>query len=250
MVQQRAVRTRQQVLDAAAEEFAAHGYLGTTLLDVVRRTGMTKGALYGHFASKEELAAALIEEGGSELSTRAARAGEAGAAVPATVRETVLDLARHLRQDARARSALRLAVEAPQLDRHEFGLVERICRPLTRAVASTQAGDGSLSGHPPQAVARLLMSVFFGVPHPVPRDDADAARRFDDLWATVQGPPTPTQPPPPAHPTDTHPAPAPPSSRSLSPTPPPPASYRAATTTGQALNSRRDKENRGKRGRA
>ncbi|WP_327187204.1 TetR family transcriptional regulator [Streptomyces sp. NBC_01334] len=188
MVQERAARTREQVLNAAAVEFAAHGYMGTTLLDVIQRTGMTKGALYGHFSSKEELATALIEEAGDELSTRAARAGEPDAAAVRALRETVLDLARHLREDTRARSALRLAVESPHLDRHDLGLVQRICLPLTRAVTQAQAGDGSSGGYPPEAVARLLVSVFFGVPHPVPRDDADAARQFDDLWAAVSGP--------------------------------------------------------------
>lgn len=148
MTQERAVRTREHVLDAAAEEFAAHGYMGTTLLDVIQRTGMTKGALYGHFSSKEELAAALIEEAGGELSTRAARTGEPDAAAVRTLRETVLDLARHLRQDTRARSALRLAVESPHLDRHDLGLVQRICLQLTRAVEEAQSGDGSTGGYP------------------------------------------------------------------------------------------------------
>ncbi|MDN3029365.1 TetR/AcrR family transcriptional regulator [Streptomyces sp. S.PB5] len=188
MVQKRAVRTRQQVLDAAAEQFAAHGYMGTTLLDVVKRTGMTKGALYGHFSSKEKLAAALVEEAGAELSLRAARADRPGPAAVDALRETVLDLTRHLRQDARARSALRLAVEVPCLDHNEHGLVERICLPLARAVAQTQADGGGSGQLPPQAVARLLMSAFFGIPHPVPDDDADAARRFDELWATVSAP--------------------------------------------------------------
>ncbi|MFC1436260.1 TetR family transcriptional regulator [Streptacidiphilus sp. N1-3] len=189
MTQERAVRTREQVLNAAAEEFAVNGYTGTTLLDVVKRTGMTKGALYGHFSSKEELAAALIEEAGGELANYAARADEPDTAAALSLRQTVLGLARHLRLDTRARSALRLAVEAPHLDRHEPGLVERICLPLTRAVAQTQAGEEGDGRHHPEAVVRLLMAVFFGVPHPVPRNDADAARQFDDLWATLSRPP-------------------------------------------------------------
>lgn len=188
MTQGRAIRTREQVLDAAAEEFAAHGYMGTTLLDVIQHTGMTKGALYGHFSSKEDLAVALIEEAGAELSARAAWTGGPGTAAVRTLRETVLGLARHLRQDRRARSALRLAVETPHLDRHDTGLVQRICLPLTRAVTQAQASDGSMGGYAPEAVARLLVSAFFGVPHPVPHDDADAGRRFDDLWAAVSGP--------------------------------------------------------------
>jgi AcrR family transcriptional regulator len=188
MVQERAVRTREQVLDAAAEEFAANGYTDTTLLAVVQRTGMTKGALYGHFSSKEELAEALVQEAGAELSLRAGRAVRPGQAAAGALRGTVLDLTRHLRQDARARAAVRLAVEAPWLERDEHGLVDRICLQLARAVAHATAGDGGPGVLPPQAVARLLMSVFFGIPHPVPGDDADAARRFDSLWATVSAP--------------------------------------------------------------
>lgn len=188
MVQERAVRTREQVLDAAAEEFAANGYTDTTLLAVVQRTGMTKGALYGHFSSKEELAEALVEEAGAELSLRAGRAVRSGRDAAGALRETVLDLARHLRQDARARAAVRLVVEAPWLERDDHGLVDRISLRLARAVAQATTGDGGPGSLPPQAVARLLMSVFFGIPHPVPDDDADAARRFDSLWATVSAP--------------------------------------------------------------
>lgn len=168
MTQERALRTRAQVLAAAAEEFATHGYLGTTLLAVVQRTGMTKGALYGHFSSKEELATALIEEAGDELVERAGQHA---------LRENVLDLVRHLRGDASARSALRLAMEVPHLDRHGPGLVERIRLRLTHAVTETQAGHRSS----PETITRLLMSALLGIPHPVPRDDADAARRFDEL---------------------------------------------------------------------
>ncbi|MFC7384186.1 MULTISPECIES: TetR family transcriptional regulator [Sphaerisporangium] len=187
MTQKRAVRTRALVLAAAAEEFAAHGYNGTTLLNVVERTSMTKGALYGHFSSKEELAAALIEEAGDELIARAERRLE-GTAALLSLRETMLDLTRHLRRDPLARSALRLAVEAPQLDRRALGLVERISLSLTRAVARAHAENRVTSRFPPEAVARLLMTVFFEIPHPAPRNDADAARRFDDLWEAASGP--------------------------------------------------------------
>lgn len=187
MAQERAVQTRALVLAAAAEEFAANGYDGTKLLNVVERTSMTKGALYGHFSSKEELAATLIEEAGNELIARVERRVEGTTALLA-LRETMLDLTRHLRRDALARSALRLAVEAPHLDRHAHGLVGRISLSLARAVARAHAESRVMGRHPPDTVARLLMSLFFEIPHPAPRDDADAARRFDDLWKAVSGP--------------------------------------------------------------
>jgi AcrR family transcriptional regulator len=49
-------------LDAAAEVFEARGFAGANLSDILSRAGVTKGAMYFHFASKEELANAIIEE--------------------------------------------------------------------------------------------------------------------------------------------------------------------------------------------
>ena len=60
--QDRAERTRNLILDAAAEAFEARGFVGASLSDILARAGVTKGALYFHFKSKEELAKALIEE--------------------------------------------------------------------------------------------------------------------------------------------------------------------------------------------
>jgi AcrR family transcriptional regulator len=60
--QDRAERTRNVILDAAAEAFEARGFAGASLSDILTRAGVTKGALYFHFASKEELAKALVEE--------------------------------------------------------------------------------------------------------------------------------------------------------------------------------------------
>ncbi|GAB2613202.1 ScbR family autoregulator-binding transcription factor [Streptomyces capparidis] len=55
------MRTRQAVLEAAGEAFAEHGFLGTSMAEILARAGVTKGALYFHFSSKEELALALVE---------------------------------------------------------------------------------------------------------------------------------------------------------------------------------------------
>src|ERR1700709_183863 len=61
-VQQRAIRTRAAVLDAAAEVFAKTGYSATTLNDITAAAGVTKGAVYFHFPDKEAVANALIED--------------------------------------------------------------------------------------------------------------------------------------------------------------------------------------------
>lgn len=46
---------REQLLDAAARVFARQGYDGTRILDIVREAGVSTGAVYGRFRSKNEL---------------------------------------------------------------------------------------------------------------------------------------------------------------------------------------------------
>ncbi|MEU9876635.1 ScbR family autoregulator-binding transcription factor [Streptomyces phaeochromogenes] len=58
--QERAIRTRRALLVAAAEVFDEVGYEAATISDVLKKSGMTKGALYFHFTSKEELAQAVL----------------------------------------------------------------------------------------------------------------------------------------------------------------------------------------------
>jgi AcrR family transcriptional regulator len=62
--QARSETTRQKLLDAAIDLFTQVGYATAGLEEIIERTGMTKGALYHHFDSKEALATAIIEQGG------------------------------------------------------------------------------------------------------------------------------------------------------------------------------------------
>ena len=57
-----------QVLDAAAAQFAEKGFDGATIRDIVRSVGMLPGSLYCHFATKEELLAAVYAEGVHRIS--------------------------------------------------------------------------------------------------------------------------------------------------------------------------------------
>ncbi len=60
--QERAVRTRQAVLVAAAEVIGERGYEAATIAEIIQRAKVTKGALYFHFPSKDALARAVIAE--------------------------------------------------------------------------------------------------------------------------------------------------------------------------------------------
>jgi AcrR family transcriptional regulator len=58
--QERAVRTRAIILRTAAEVFDELGFSGANIRTITQRAGITQGAMYFHFGSKEELARAVM----------------------------------------------------------------------------------------------------------------------------------------------------------------------------------------------
>jgi AcrR family transcriptional regulator len=58
--QERAVQTRAAILHAAAEVFDTYGYAGASINKILARAGVTPGAMYFHFSSKEDLARAVM----------------------------------------------------------------------------------------------------------------------------------------------------------------------------------------------
>ncbi|MGH8801663.1 MAG: TetR/AcrR family transcriptional regulator [Casimicrobiaceae bacterium] len=59
-----------QLLDEAARLFRAQGFHGTSVREIVRAVDMLPGSLYYHFAAKEDLLAAVYEEGVRRISAR------------------------------------------------------------------------------------------------------------------------------------------------------------------------------------
>jgi len=60
--QRRSLETRDLMLDAAYRLFASQGYGQTSVDGIIAEAGASKGAFYHHFASKEELFRALLED--------------------------------------------------------------------------------------------------------------------------------------------------------------------------------------------
>ena len=54
--------TKVRIVDTALELFAQNGYLGTSMSDIAQQLGITKGALYKHFASKQEILDQIIQK--------------------------------------------------------------------------------------------------------------------------------------------------------------------------------------------
>ena len=73
-VQARAEATRKTIILAAVELFDTVGYGSTTMGHIIDRAGITKGAFYYHFPTKESVAAAIIEDADTviEVSTASA----------------------------------------------------------------------------------------------------------------------------------------------------------------------------------
>ncbi|MET9912833.1 TetR/AcrR family transcriptional regulator [Streptomyces sp. NPDC006476] len=162
--QERARRTREKVLDAAAEEFAVQGYSRATLHAVAARTGMTKGALYGHFASKEVLASALLARYHEVWEEMLLTRDTPGVAARTALESLVLDLARRLKADIRLRAALRLATDCPSLTRGLPDVYRDVQRDLVELVRRAQQ-EGGMPPHPPELVAQLLLTAMHGALH-------------------------------------------------------------------------------------
>ena len=53
--------TKERILETALELFAQSGYLGTSMSDIAGELGITKGALYKHYTSKQEILNSIVE---------------------------------------------------------------------------------------------------------------------------------------------------------------------------------------------
>ncbi len=62
-----AADTRERLLEAAAEVFAARGYDGTRVADIAAAAGVSRGAMYAHYSSKADLLVAALRTHGPRL---------------------------------------------------------------------------------------------------------------------------------------------------------------------------------------
>lgn len=54
--------TKERILEEALKLFSQNGYSGTSMSDIAKQLGITKGALYKHYASKQDIFDAISEE--------------------------------------------------------------------------------------------------------------------------------------------------------------------------------------------
>ncbi|MER5637817.1 ScbR family autoregulator-binding transcription factor [Kitasatospora sp. NPDC002227] len=109
--QERASRTRQLIIQAAAQAFDLEGFALTGLSEIAQLCGVSKGALYFHFGSKEQLADAVMTESRETLRDIVRQARSRRGAGLQYLIDLCHGLARQLDQDVVFRAGLRLTEE-------------------------------------------------------------------------------------------------------------------------------------------
>ncbi|MET9295190.1 ScbR family autoregulator-binding transcription factor [Streptomyces sp. NPDC003077] len=152
--QERAIRTRNAVLEAAAAVFAEHGYESATIVQILEQAKVTKGALYFHFASKEDLARGVLDHAVTEPPPDH----------PIKVQTFVdmgLLLAHRLPREPLLRGAARIA--ADQSAQRFFGWPWQDWVKLTAQQLSAAKDQGEVLPHvDPEQIAQAMVGAFTG----------------------------------------------------------------------------------------
>ena len=154
---ERAAETREALIEAARPLFAAQGFAEVALETIVRAAGVTRGALYHHFADKTELFAAVFEKVEGEV---AAQMGDAIAASNQTDPVEVMRLGADFWLDVCSDPEVQriVLVDAPAVlgwtrwteigDRYNTGMVRAL---LTNAVETGRI--------PPQPIEATVLTI-------------------------------------------------------------------------------------------
>jgi TetR/AcrR family transcriptional regulator, transcriptional repressor for nem operon len=171
----RADTTRQQLLHAAAHQFARRPYHQVGLDDVLAEAELTKGAMYFHFRSKHELALAIIEDHITQSSAAVADLlTRKFSGLETLIDFSYLIAVRDITEDV-ARAGLHLLESIGRIEglqaKRLGGWIQMLSAIAGRAIAE---GD-ILDECDPQDVGRLLVSTYMGLRQ---TSDLDEPERF------------------------------------------------------------------------
>jgi AcrR family transcriptional regulator len=155
--QARAVETRRLILQGAALVFDEMGYDAASIKEILSRVSVTKGALYFHFPSKEDLARGVLEEQTLHLhvSPQTSKLQE--------VIDLTMSVAHALPNDAMLRAGSRLALERGSIDfaaHSPFLAWAKVCEDLLEQAKH----DGEVLPHVDcHETAELIVGSFTGI---------------------------------------------------------------------------------------
>ena len=181
-MQARAIATRKGIVEAAATVFVRHGYAGASISEIADEAGITKGAVYFHFRSKELLARAVVDaqdELAAQVQERSAIGSPSAAELLVTM---VHELGQLMRHDVVARASMRLAVEVPIGELDDVGSTYEAWINPTEKVIGQAIAEGDLRADiDAAALARFLVAAFTGL-----QTVSVAASQLDDLMPRLR----------------------------------------------------------------
>lgn len=163
--QQRAIETRQRILEAATNVFARRGYGQATVSEIAAEAGISMGALYHHFPSKEDLYRALLDD---HLRSELAEWSELrpAASLREAVEQFVAFQSRHLQSHIEA-GPLSMEWAAVATEDWARGPVSEFHRRLRQAVSGVvriaQQAGVVRPDLDPDAAALLMIATFEGL---------------------------------------------------------------------------------------
>jgi AcrR family transcriptional regulator len=172
------------LIAAARQAFIARGYGGTSTPDLVEAAGVTRGALYHHFADKKALFRAVIEAEQAAVVAQIEAAPEPGSAVEALIAGGEAYLAA---MAAPGRTRL-LLIEAPAvLGRTETDSIDARhgVRTLREGLQAAVAAD-AIKTLPIEATAMLLASAYDRAALEI-EDGGDRSEYHAALQAMIEG---------------------------------------------------------------
>ena len=122
--------TRERVLEAAAEQFAQHGFAGTSLKAISKTCGISDGLILHHFQTKEGLYRQVLEEMAGRYGQALAQA-RSSAGSPAEAMQVTLAAAFHFWKDDRTYQRISQWAELEgrsELAQQETGLTAGLAR--------------------------------------------------------------------------------------------------------------------------
>jgi AcrR family transcriptional regulator len=180
--QARSELTRAAIIRAAAEMFDRYGYGMTSLNDIVAHGGVTKGALYFHFASKEQLALAVLDEHLALLAETVRIARRDRPALDALIRCS-FDVACQL-ADPVVSAGVHLTMESSGFQRPSPDPFRHWVDTCAELLAAAVDEQDVVPQPDVEATARYLVGSFMGVRTVARALDggADLAARVAELW--------------------------------------------------------------------
>jgi len=165
-IQPRSEETRERLMEAALACFAERGYDATGVAEICQRAGVSKGAFYYHFASKQALFLALLDQWLAALEREMTRLA-APSAPAAQSLQAMVGLLQQVFRDASGR--LLMYLEFWRQAARDETIWQATVAPFQRyhallaGMIEQGIAEGSLRPCDPQEAARALVSMAVGM---------------------------------------------------------------------------------------